>query len=384
MPRAHEVWYAIPSASPERCRRTLPAWRERGYKVAVLQNVERGDIPADLAVWSDTYPGWAASINLLAKRIVPASADLIVSGGCDMLPDPKHTADELAAQFFERFPDGFGVMQPHGDTFRNARHYCGSPFLGRAWIDTMYRGAGPMCGEYRHNWGDMELYWVAKCLGALWERPDLSHYHDHQHRDHTSATPDWWVRNVERHDRHDVELFLRRSHAGFPGHEPAGINRHFDPRPLAEDTVRLAQRHYNALYADGADNVANTRVHSALAALVARGAAPLAIYGAGAHTRRAAAAIRAHAPAIACIIDDNPALHGTHIDGLPIVTTDRALAMGLRAAVLSSDAHEDRLWDRSAPLRAAGVEVVRLYAPLPPVTRAAHPDTPAQPLPVAA
>src|SRR5262245_31422690 len=110
-----EVWFAIPSASVDRCRAVLPKWRDMGYKIAVLQNRERGEIPADITVWYDYYPGWPGSINILARDIVPRSAPIIVSGGDDMLPDPNHTAEQIARQFLERFPDTFGVMQPHGD-----------------------------------------------------------------------------------------------------------------------------------------------------------------------------------------------------------------------------------------------------------------------------
>ncbi len=365
MPRDYLVWYAIPSASPERCRRTLPAWRERGYRVAVLQNVERADIPADLTVWSDTYPGWAQSINLLTREIVPASADIVVSGGCDMLPEPHHSAQDLARQFFERFPDGFGVMQPHGDAYRNAQHYCGSPFLGRAWIDRMYGGTGPMHGGYRHNWGDLELYWVARCLGALWSRPDLSHFHDHPHREHTAATPTWWLNNVERHDRADVELYLQRAAAHFPGHTPSGSARAFDATPLAADTARLAERHHATLYGTREASIAEARMAGALRDLIAQGRVPIGIFGAGAHTRRAGAAIASAGPAVACIIDDNPALTCTRAHDLPVVSSAQAAALGLAAVVLSSDAHEDRLWERAAPLRALGIRVVRLYATAP-------------------
>ncbi len=374
MPRDYQVWYAIPSASPERCRRTLPAWRERGYRVAVLQNVDRADIPADLTVWSDTYPGWAQSINILSRDVVPASADIVVSGGCDMLPDPNHSAQALARQFFEHFPDGFGVMQPHGDAFRNARHYCGSPFLGRAWIDRMYGGTGPMHGSYRHNWGDLELYWVATGLGALWSRPDLSHFHDHPHREHTAGTPAWWLNNVERHDRADVELYLRRAAAHFPGHTPRGITRAFDPTPLAADTARLAERHHAALYGTRETSIAEARMAAALAGLAAQQRTPIGIFGAGAHTRRAAPAIAAAGAAVVCIIDDNPALSGTRAHGLPVVSAAHAATLGLAAVVLSSDAHEDRLWERTTPLRARDIHVVRLYAP---DAAPAHTSTPA-------
>lgn len=360
-----EVWFAIPSASPERCRKTLPKWKERGYKIAVLQNVERGEIPADISVWSDHYPGWSASINKLCKEIVPSDAAIVVSGGCDMLPDPNFTAQELADQFFTKFPDGFGVMQPHGDEFANARHYCGSPFLGRRWIDTMYQGNGPMCGMYRHNWGDVELYWVAKCMGALWERPDLTHFHEHFRRDNEQgAKPRWWVENVEKNDRRDVELFISRSWTRFPGHEPINIQRTLDPEPLARDTVRLAEKHHQACYGGGGRPWYEREMTSALERCRDNGWTRVALYGAGSHTRRLGDMMMQPCVNIECIIDDNPKAHGHKLWGYSIVSAKEALRRGVQAVVLSSDAHEDRLWDSTAAMRAVGVKVLRVHGPL--------------------
>lgn len=357
--RSTEVWFAIPSASVARCRQNLPLWREKGYRIAVLQNVERGEIPADIVEWSDTYPGWAESINILCRRIVPRSAGLVVSGGCDMQPDPRHTADELAAQFFERFPDGFGVMQPHGDSFMQARHYCGSPFLGRAWIDTMYGGTGPMHGGYRHNWADNELYWVARCLGALWERPDLSHFHAHFTRDGGEEKPAWWVSNVERYDRQDLELFIRRKWTRFPGHEPRGLDRTLDPRPLFEDKVLHAERAHEALYGGRGKRL----LTEALERCAARGLTPVAIYGAGRHTRNLGEAMMDPPVDVACIIDDDARAHGRRLWGRPVVSRAQALGSGVRAVILSSDAHEGAMWDKCAGFFRAGAQVMRLYDP---------------------
>ncbi len=247
---SHEVWFAIPSASLERCRATLPRWRERGYKVAVLQDSVRGDVPADRIHHVDSYPGWAASVNLLCRDVVPKSASIVVTGGCDMLPDPNYTALQLADQFYTRFPDGFGVMQPHGDAYGNAALYCGSPFLGRRWIDTMYQGQGPFHPGYWHNWGDCELYWVAKGLDALWCRTDLTHEHQHFFRT-GEAPPAWWTASAVGHDRRDNELFLTRKWLGFPGHEPLGVARQFDHSVLAADTEHLAERHFAGNYGPG-------------------------------------------------------------------------------------------------------------------------------------
>lgn len=354
-----EVWFAIPSASPERCRKVLPVWKKMGYKTAVLQNVQKADIPADIVEWFDYYPGWSGSINILAKKIVPSSATIVVSGGCDMLPDPNHTADELAEQFLERFPDGFGVMQPHGDEYNCARHYCGSPFLGRKWIDTMYQGRGPMCDLYQHNWGDVELYWVARCMNALWCREDLTHFHEHFSRD--SKKPEqWWLQNVHRHDRRDVETFISRSWQRFPGHEPKGYDRVFDPRPLAEDTERFAEKHYNALYAP---KTAGTHFTDAINRMKDKSLMPIAIYGSGAHTKRHGQQLADMDVDIACVIDDSPERQGKRLWGYPIVSREKAIAMGVRSVVLSSDAHEDKLWDNSAMFTQSGIHVERAYAP---------------------
>ncbi len=368
---ATDVWYAIPSASVERCRRNLPSWRERGYRVAVLQNQERGDIPADLVVWSDTYPGWSESINVLHREIVPADAPLIVSGGDDMLPDPDHTAQELAAQFFERFPDGFGVMQPHGDEFGFARHYCGSPWLGRAWCRTMYRGRGPMCGLYHHNWGDVELYWVSRCYDALWERPDLTQYHAHFRRVGEDA-PAWWQHNVQRHDLRDVRLFIQRSYVRFPGHEPLDAHgRRFDPAPLGADEARLAERHYLYHYADDQRRLDSARhVPDLLADLARRRATPIALYGAGRYLHAIAHAIADPPVEIACVIDDDERLHGGSRWRIPVVSRAEALDMGIAAVLVCSDAHDARMWDACAPLAECGVEIVRAVSATPREKRA--------------
>jgi hypothetical protein len=333
-----------------------------GYRIAILQNQEQADLTdiADIVEWSDHYPGWAASINLLCERIVPRSAPIVVTGGDDMLPDPNHSAQELAAQFLERFPDTFGVMQPHGDEFMAARHYCGSPFLGRRWIQTMYRATGPMCAAYHHGYADLELYWVATCLHALWSRPDLSHYHDHFTRRH-DAKPRYW-RTVERHEIRDCRTYLERLASRFPGHEPLGVARELDPAPLAADTIRLAQNNWARHQATGERmERANDRMAAALACCARRGLSPVAIYGAGRHTQALADALLRPPVPVAGIIDDDPVLHGTKLWGYPIVSRDQAIALGVKAVILSSSAMEGELFAHCADLRARGSAVIRLY-----------------------
>jgi hypothetical protein len=365
----HEVWYAIPSASPEKCRKTLPAWRERGYKIAVLQNYERGDIPADISVWSDHYPGWPGSINILCDKVVPRSAPIVVSGGDDMLPDPNHTAQELAEQFLAHFKDSpggtFGVMQPHGDTFMESPRYCGSPFLGRRWIDSMYNGAGPMPTHYHHNWADNELYWVARALNALWSRPDLSHFHDHFTRE-GKAKPKYWTEAVETTDARDCKRLIARAWSKFPGHEPLGVDRVLDPS-LIVGATELAERALSHHHQQGevAQKWTDT-VHAALKKCAAEGATPVALYGSGTHTQAVSRALMRPAAPIDCIIDDDPARQGQTLWNYPIVSRQQALARGVRAVILSANAHEAALLKNCDIFRAADIPVLRLYDVTPP------------------
>ena len=355
-----EVWFAIPSANPELCRRTLPFWRERGYRIAVLQNHRRGDIPADIVRWVDEYPGWAGSINMLARDVAPRSADIIVSGGDDMLPVMEHSAQELAEQFFKRFPDGFGVMQPHGDDWGMVNHYCGSPWLGRGWIDRAYGGRGPMNPDYHHNWADCELFWVAKCMGVLWSRPEITQRHEHFLRS-GGAKPDYW-RSVERNGASDLLRLLERKQEYFPGAVP-DPSYPFDTRPIDEDVFRFAERRATQ-YLRGFVREARgrERMTAALRALSDAGLKRIALYGAGAHTRDLGATLRECPVEIGCIIDDDLSRQNKRLWNFPVVSARDALSgFGIEAALISSDTRETEIWEASARLRRAGLPVLRVY-----------------------
>jgi hypothetical protein len=360
-----QVWFAIPSASPQRCRRNLPAWREMGYRVAILQNRQRAEIPADMVVWSDTYPGWAESINILCREIVPRETPIVVSGGDDMLPEPGHSAPQLAEQFLEHFGDTpggtFGVMQPQGDGFMDTSRYCGSPWLGRAWIERMYGGRGPMFGGYHHNWADNELLWVARGLGALWQRPDLSQHHAHFTRT-GGEKPAWWRQHVEKHDLDDCKLYLSRLWARFPGHAPLGLDRAYEPPADLAEAAWLAERSLAHHDYYGQRRILWTEaLRRALEHCADAGLSPVALYGSGTHTRTAGDALVEPPATVACIVDDEPARQGRSLWGFPVVSREAALALGVRAAILSANAHEETLLARCADFARAGVRVLRLY-----------------------
>lgn len=365
MAQEPEVWLAIPSASPALCRLHLPAWRDMGYRIAVLQNHERADdIPADLVRWIDHYPGWAASINLLCAEVVPASAAVIVSGGDDMLPDPDKRAEDIASEMLDHFGGSFGVMQPQGDTYLGARHYCGSPWIGREFARRMYGGAGPMQGSYHHNWADNELFWVAKCMGLLWARDDLSQRHEHFSRVESDA-PDYWNAEVHSHDRADVQLFLDRATQSFPGHEPIGTGAPvYDHRIYAQCNRGIAETHRLTHYgnADGSGvSLCEIKMRDALLCCKERGHQHVGIYGAGSHTRAVAKSLAESPVEIVCVIDDDARLIGTQMQNIEIVSPKIAMQMNLDAVVLSSNAREEELARAADTLHNSGIEIMKLY-----------------------
>lgn len=95
--------------------------------------------------------------------------------------------------------------------------------------------------------------------------------------------------------------------------------------------------------------------------LLLRGCSRIAVFGAGPHTQRRRGAFDDPSIPIVGVIDDDPPATGM-LFGLPVVPVDRAIAeLRPDGVILSSDNWESVLWDRTAPLRAAGVHVARIY-----------------------
>lgn len=354
------VWLVFPSANEGLCARNLPAWRERGYRVAVLQDRVRFACPADVVLEVETYEGWAASVNRLARETLARGARIVVAAGDDMLPEASRGAGDLAKEFGERFPDGFGVMQPMGETLLHAGNFCGSPWLGRAWCERMYAGAGPLWPGYRHNWADNELYWLARGMGVLWERPDLSQRHEHFSVT-GAAKPGYWKANAERNDCADAWMFVERAWDGFPGHAPRG------PTPGPRYDRRVFERNYR-FFAEvhlagnrGEKHAAwrpEERMRRVLLELAEDGVERVGVFGAGTHTRAVAGIFKDAPVTVACVIDESPALEGSSVGGVRVVGPLAARGMGLGAVVVSSNSREVELTRAAARL---GLPVATLY-----------------------
>lgn len=103
------------------------------------------------------------------------------------------------------------------------------------------------------------------------------------------------------------------------------------------------------------------RVRSIAARAAAQGCSRIAVYGTGKHTRRLAPIFDGSLPFVGFIDDAPPAWE--YMFGLPIVSFEKALdALRPDAVILSSDAWEARMWERTLPLRRAGVRVIPIYA----------------------
>ena len=245
------VWLTIPSARPaSEIRERLQRWRDMGYKIALWRN---GPHRSDTLVgdgdgtymYSEEYWGWGASINEIIRviSIRDPQADWFVGGGDDTEPDPTKRAEEIAKECTRHFVEypcpvaTFGVMQPTGDrwganepwaraAFPDAPAYidriCGSPWIGREFARRMNQGAGPFHPGYHHMFADEELQCVAQRLGVLWQRPDLTHFHEHPMREGAMETQADWQREIysSAHWQDAKTLFESRKAAGFPGAEP--------------------------------------------------------------------------------------------------------------------------------------------------------------------
>lgn len=219
------VWYAIPTAMPTvEAERTLQLWRNMGYRLALYCDVPRKDLKCDLQLYGD-YRGYPKAVNRLCREILNQYPDtnVIVTGGDDIDPDPRHSPELIETEFLTHFRGTFGVMQPTGDRWMvnsqglcAAERVCESPWMGREFIQKAYQGTGPYCEEYYHFFADEELHDVAIKLGILWNRSDLVHHHHHWSRE-GRPRPSYLAPAKLNWDQ-ARELFRARQLQGFPGH----------------------------------------------------------------------------------------------------------------------------------------------------------------------
>lgn len=238
------VWLTIPSKSPK-AQECVDAWRGRGYKVALFRDSGDAPVNCDLVI-EDKYPGYAVAVNRLIRDVCAADAEAnwFIAAGDDILPDQHHTPEKIAAQCEEHFGrmvdvttcsdreqkfiqcggPTLGVMQPTGDPWADAAgrmidRIAGSPWIGREFAERSYGGRGPYCELYTHCFLDNEIMDVAKMLGIFWQRPDLTHFHQHWTRDRRPMPQYLRDANSQAHWEKYSRIYFDRKRRGFPGHE---------------------------------------------------------------------------------------------------------------------------------------------------------------------
>lgn len=88
---------------------------------------------------------------------------------------------------------------------------------------------------------------------------------------------------------------------------------------------------------------------------------PVAIHGAGEHTRQLAHVIEPRLGSVVCFCDDNPAAWGQTLLGRPVVAPMAAGEAGAARIVISSWLHESDVWRQRAVYARQGLEALRLY-----------------------
>jgi hypothetical protein len=236
---ATRVWYAIPTANLAQAGETFAKWRGMGYATAAFvdgpaEGSVRGIVAPAIAncnaVLRGKWLGYPAAVNALCAAILAEfpACRWIVTGGDDIDPDPNKHAERIAGECQEHFrgrrggAGALGVMQPCGDDWMPdasgkpaSARICGSPWMGREFIERFNGGNGPFRPEYYHFFCDEELKEASELARLLWQRYDLKHLHRHWSRQgqtrpaYLERAKDMWAT--------DEAVFRKRKAAGFEG-----------------------------------------------------------------------------------------------------------------------------------------------------------------------
>jgi hypothetical protein len=212
------VWMVFPTRNVERARHTCRIWNAAGYQTLALCEMSMDCVGATSEV-HEAFQGYWMSSNAHIRSLAD-SASMVVLAADDLEPERSVPPRAIAAQFYDRFGDGYGVLQPVGDDkdgMDGCCRICGSPWFGRAWILEAYGGRGPCPLPYRHFYGDEELHETSKAQGVLWQRPDLAQKHNHWCRKGGPPRTDYQKLNSDNWWDKDKAIFMERKAAGFPG-----------------------------------------------------------------------------------------------------------------------------------------------------------------------
>lgn len=215
------VWMVMPSRNQERAEHTLKLWRDKGYKVSIFLEPGMKLVGSDLD-YQDTFPGYWMACNLLCNKLVEQGVDTIVLAADDLEPEQNKSPEEIRKEIYEKYSDGYCVMQPTGDDkngMDGVWRICGSPWFGIGWIKEAFEGRGPCPLPPFAFYGDELLFNVAKLQGVLWQRNDLSQFHNHWCRTDSKKTKrtDYQISNSNLWWDKDQKWFFEQRDTNFHG-----------------------------------------------------------------------------------------------------------------------------------------------------------------------
>jgi len=224
---SEEIHVLIPTAQRSHVDGMLSKWRSAGYRIGVF--VDPGPITIKCFDWliQAPYPGVWAAWNALSKAAIAMGVDCCFLVGDDMEPPQEVSVKLLRAQYLERFPDGFGVLQGtsdhQGERIKGkwaSERICGSPIIGRGWVARAYRGNGPVDARCKAFYSDEALLHVALKQNVLWQNPSFGAFHKHWSFACGLPRQDYHVRNSNQFWASDKAIFEASMRDGFPEGEP--------------------------------------------------------------------------------------------------------------------------------------------------------------------
>lgn len=210
------LWTIFPSGNSEQATICARAWRDAGYRVAVLIDAGQPAVECDQLFIEPEYRGTAAAFNRMMREI---DADAFLCVNDDVFPGEGADAATFSQVFSERFPDGFGVMQAAGSWYAALAWCAPYPLIGREFIRRTYGGTGCWHEGYYHLYPDQELRDVAIRLNAYAEAKDVCIEHRHKSLGFADTLPPEKRAKNEARAAHDANLYAMREAANFPGHQ---------------------------------------------------------------------------------------------------------------------------------------------------------------------
>src|SRR3990167_9996919 len=114
------VFAAWPTCNLFRSNQNYRRWHDLGYKVAVATDLPKdaiGNVAASVPpLVIGRYEGYYRAMNALAKGLVRMyKADVVICAGDGIHPHPGVRGHDIAFAFKNKFPNGYGIMQPCAD-----------------------------------------------------------------------------------------------------------------------------------------------------------------------------------------------------------------------------------------------------------------------------